>query len=168
MPQLDPTTFQPQLIWLAITFLILYLVMAKKALPRVEAILSKRAEHIADDLDGAEKMKRESESLESKYEEMQSRARAQASEYLRNVQEGLKTEIEAKKQTLEEKLGDQTRKAEQKIARAKNKAMADLEDVAIGACLAIVDKISGAKPEEDLVRKTVQAENKNLTRKERG
>ena len=42
LPQLDPTTFEPQLIWLFITFLALYLVMSKSALPKIGSILEER------------------------------------------------------------------------------------------------------------------------------
>ena len=55
MPQLDLATFPPQLIWLAITFVALYLVMAYAGLPRMGGIIEKRRARIADDLDKAQR-----------------------------------------------------------------------------------------------------------------
>jgi F-type H+-transporting ATPase subunit b len=42
MPQLDFSTFSPQLIWLVITFLGLYLLMSRVALPRIGGVIEQR------------------------------------------------------------------------------------------------------------------------------
>ena len=49
MPQLDVTTWPPQLIWLAIAFLSLFLVMRFVALPRVGGAIERRQKRIADE-----------------------------------------------------------------------------------------------------------------------
>src|SRR5512134_2975918 len=78
MPQLDPTYFPPQLIWLAITFIGLYLVMARVALPRIGEVLETRAERIRSDLDHAGKHKAKADEVMAAYERALAEARAKA------------------------------------------------------------------------------------------
>ncbi len=56
MPQLNPLDWGPQLIWLLITFGILYLLMVYVVLPRIGGVLEARAAHIAKDLAAADKL----------------------------------------------------------------------------------------------------------------
>ena len=50
MPQLDISTYPPQLVWLLITFLALYLVVWKVALPRIVDVREARQRRVEDDL----------------------------------------------------------------------------------------------------------------------
>ena len=53
-PPFNPQTFASQLFWLVVTFVLLYAIMAKVALPRVGGIIANRQKHIADDCDYAQ------------------------------------------------------------------------------------------------------------------
>ena len=56
-PPLDAGTFAPQLIWLALTFGLLYLLLKRFYLPRVGEVIEERRERIQRDLAQAEKLK---------------------------------------------------------------------------------------------------------------
>src|SRR5438270_11380672 len=78
MPQLEVSTFVPQLIWLAITFVILYLLMAGIGLPRVGGAIEARRRRVDDDLARAAQLKSEAEAVLAAYPEILAKARAKA------------------------------------------------------------------------------------------
>ena len=82
MPQFDPAVWMPQLIWLAITFLMLYLLMSKVALPRVSEVLEEREERINESLRKAERLKLHAEDAIASYEKTIVDVRANAAEVL--------------------------------------------------------------------------------------
>ena len=59
MPQLDVSTFPPQLVWLLITFVALFLIVWKVALPRIIDVRDNRQRRIEDDLARAETLREE-------------------------------------------------------------------------------------------------------------
>ena len=59
LPQLDADTYPTQIFWLVVTFVILYLIMSKVALPRIAEVLEERQERIADDIETAERLRAE-------------------------------------------------------------------------------------------------------------
>src|SRR5436309_12817303 len=78
MPQLDLSTFPSQLFWLAVIFVLLYLLMSWVALPRVSAMIVARRARIEGDLERATQMKAETEAVMAAYERSLADARAQA------------------------------------------------------------------------------------------
>ena len=97
MPQLDPSFFAPQLIWLAISFVILYVLMARVALPRIGDVLEARQDRIAHDLDAAATLKSEAETVLADYEQSLAKSHAEAQSLLANAAEE-RTRIAAERQ----------------------------------------------------------------------
>jgi F-type H+-transporting ATPase subunit b len=60
-PPFDKSTFPSQLVSLSVTFVLLYVLMARVALPRIASILEERRKHAADDLAEAQRFKEQSD-----------------------------------------------------------------------------------------------------------
>ena len=56
-PPFDTQQFPSQLFWLSVTFLLLYVIVAKVALPRIGSIFEERSKRIGDDLAEAQRFK---------------------------------------------------------------------------------------------------------------
>ncbi|MGA8412850.1 MAG: F0F1 ATP synthase subunit B', partial [Xanthobacteraceae bacterium] len=67
-PPFNRETFASQLFWLAITFALLYLLMARFALPRVGSIIEARRSKIDSDLAAAAQLKTNAEAAMAAYE----------------------------------------------------------------------------------------------------
>ena len=119
MPQLDPSTFATQLVWLIITFVILYLILWKSALPRIASILQDRQERIDDDLEKAEKLKKEAEIALEDYQRIVSDGRRKAQEITREASQKMAIETTQRQNTLTEKLAKNANEAETRIQKAQ-------------------------------------------------
>ena len=145
MPQLDLATFPTQLIWLAITFVVLYLLMAKLGLPRISGIISARRQRIDIDLEKAQQMKVEAEAVIAAYERALAEARQQAQITLKETTERLNAEAAERQRQTAERLATETAAAERRIAEAKNAALANIREVAVEVARAAAGKLIGAE-----------------------
>jgi F-type H+-transporting ATPase subunit b len=146
MPQLDYHTFVPQLVWLAITFAILYLLMSRVALPKVHDAIEGRRRRMADDLGRAAAAKEEAEAALAAYRKTLAEARAAAQETLRQAGERLAAEAAERQRQLAATLAEQIAAAEQRIAAGKDQALGEIRGIAADVGSAIVDKLTGAPP----------------------
>src|SRR5581483_6146992 len=67
-PPFKSQTFASQLVWLVIAFVLLYVLMAKLALPRVGGVIESRQKRIADDVAEAGRLKQQSDEAVAAYE----------------------------------------------------------------------------------------------------
>ena len=77
-PPFQAEHFPSQLAWLAVSFVLLYALMAKVALPRIGAIFAERSKRIGDDLKAAQGFKEQSDAAHAAYEKALADARARA------------------------------------------------------------------------------------------
>jgi F-type H+-transporting ATPase subunit b len=143
LPQLDTTTFASQLFWLVITFVTLYIVMSRVALPRLEGVMAERKGRIKGDIDAAAKAKRDSDAAIAGYEKALSDARAKALKNSDELRNKVQSEINAKNDEAAKQLAADTAKAEARIAEMRKGAMARVGDVAKDAAAEIVTKLTG-------------------------
>ena len=79
MPQLDQIWSYPsQVFWLVVSFAVLYYVLSRIALPKVSDLLQERQERIDADLEKAENLKKEAETVLAAYEAAMADARGKA------------------------------------------------------------------------------------------
>ena len=145
MPQLDSSTFPTQLVWLAISFILLYVLMAKLGLPRVSGIIAARRGRIEGDLERAGQMKAEAEAVIAAYERALAEARAQAQQTLKETTERLNAAAAERQRQVAEKLATETAAAERRIAEAKAAALGNVRDVAVDVARAAAAKLIGGE-----------------------
>ncbi|HEX3953134.1 MAG TPA: F0F1 ATP synthase subunit B' [Stellaceae bacterium] len=147
MPQLDITTFAPQLVWLAITFIVLYVLMTKLGLPQIAAALDARRNRIDGDLARAASLKSEAEATLAAYEKALADARAAAQATLKATSDKLAAEAAARQRDLAATLAAQIEAAERRIADSKTQALAEMRGVAVDIGRAVVEKLTGSAPD---------------------
>jgi F-type H+-transporting ATPase subunit b len=142
-PPFDPATFSSTLIWLALTFGALYLIMKRVALPRVHDILKNRGDKIRGDLGAAFKMREKANEAAAAYEKTLAEAKAGSQALAQETRTRVKAEQDAKRQALESELNAKLQTAETLIADKKASAMASVGQIANEAAAAIVQHITG-------------------------
>lgn len=160
MPQLDPLDWGPQLIWLLLTFGVLYLLMMWVALPRIGRVIDKRAAHISGDLEAAEKVRRETEEAIASYEQALAEAKQKAHAIVDEGRAKLKAEMDAERAKLEKKLAAKSAEAEARIEKAKDAAMKDVNAVATDVAADVIQQLTGAKSAKGDIEKAVIAARK--------
>jgi F-type H+-transporting ATPase subunit b len=142
MPQFDPTWFVSQIFWLAIVLGVLYWLMSKHAIPRVQAALEARAERIQGDLDRAAKLQQDAAALAESHAATISKAKDEAREALRVAQADTQAALDSRQTSLAEEIAKQTSEAEKRISVAKDEAMSNVRDIAIEAAQAIAERLT--------------------------
>jgi F-type H+-transporting ATPase subunit b len=143
VPQLDVASFAPQLIWLAITFILLYVLMAKVALPRVAEVLDERTKRIEGNLEKAEALKRDAEAAREAYEKAIAESRSKASTLTSQAADRAVREAAERQHALAATLAEQGREVEQKIAAARAKALESTHTIAAEVAREAVRKLLG-------------------------
>ena len=155
MPQLEIETYVSQLFWLVVTFAVLYAVIVTLALPRIRGILENRQSRRDQDLQRAASLKDEAAAVKDAYEAEISQAHTKAHEEMRAVTQEIANTATARHDTLSESIAKDLVAAEQRIAQARDDALANIEDVARDIVVSAAQQLGGVSVAQDQVSAAV-------------
>ncbi len=157
LPQLDVSTFEPQIIWLVIAFVSLYLLMARVALPRISQVIDERQHKIDESLKKAETIRDEAETTLEAYEKSLSEARLKAHDLLHESHEQIIAEAAKRQESLSQRLNKEIAAAEATIAEARNRALATIRGMTLEVTRTAIKRLSGLDLSEKEAAPTVDA-----------
>ena len=154
-PPFNAETFASQLLWLALIFIALYLLMSRIALPRVGSILESRRQRIQDDLAEAQRFKDASDAAIAAHEKALAEARARAQALASETRAKAAAAAEARRKEVDAKLHARIADAEKAIAGTRSAALANVRSIASDAAGAIVERLTGIAPASEEVARAV-------------
>lgn len=157
MPQLDPSHFATQLFWLFVTFLALFLIAWKVALPRITEVLDARRARIDGDLEKARALKDEAEEVLAAYEKTLADASLQAQDIHRQLVHTLTEERTRRQEDLSRRLSAQARDAESRISGEKQRAVENIRDAALGVVQSAASRLIGVEVAEGDADRAIRA-----------
>ena len=157
MPHFDLTAFSPQIIWLFITFIILYVLMAKVALPRIGSILEQRQARIDDNLDAAQNLRNEAAADAEAYDKSLADAREQARTAIYEATQEMSDESTRRHEDLGSRLSGEIKAAEERISAAKEAAVSGIREAAESVAAVATERLIGIVPGDDAVHSAIAA-----------
>lgn len=157
MPQLDfknPLLIS-QVVWGAIIFIVLYVLLSRWALPQVGAVLATREARINADLDTARASKLGADAAVAELTTATAKARAEANTAINDALEQAKREAAIQTAELNARLETQTTAAEARIGEARASGVAALRQVATETANTVITRLTGQPADPARVASTV-------------
>ena len=149
MPQLDFSSYPSQLFWLAVSFTLLYWILAGFVLPRLEHIQKKRFEETQGKRGLAQQASEKAEQALNLYEEKIAAHKADLQKQAQHTQKQINDNLAKQGQEAKKNIEAKIREAEEEIKRAQLESKAVIEDAASIAAQDIAYKLAGINVSKD-------------------
>jgi F-type H+-transporting ATPase subunit b len=159
MPQINQLllVYQSQWFWLALVLAVIYFVIGRGMLPKIEATVDLRDKQIADDLAAAQRARAAADASEEAWRADQVQVRAEAQSAAAAAKAKAAKDAENRVAKADAKIAEDMAVADAALAKARNTALASVESIASEAALDIVAKVSGMKASAADAAKAVKA-----------
>lgn len=143
LPQFDPTSWPSQIFWLAVFFVVLYVVFGKSIIPALGNTIETRSAYIADTLHKAENLSAEAEKIHAEVSTALKAASHKAGAHISEAETTAKTNMSEALAEFRAHYEDRIAATESRIAAATTEAMVDMEKIAASLAAQAAEKIAG-------------------------
>jgi F-type H+-transporting ATPase subunit b len=150
MPQIDQISsiYASQLVWLLLVFAIIYVVIGRGMLPKIEATVHARAAKVSGDLAAAEAARDAASKLDRDYHAEMDAAHHGAAGAIQKAKDEAVRDSELKLRLAHDQIAERMHHSELALAEARAHAFGEIENVAADAVRDIVARLSGADVSE--------------------
>jgi len=160
MPQLTqlPEIFWSQFFWLAVVFGIIFFVIGRGMVPKIQSTVDKRDQTVAEDLAAADRARTEADASEEAFRLRMDESRANAMKTTAAAKAEGARSIEKRLAKADTAIQAKLAQAEEKIRASRTEALANIEALAAELAQEITGKVAGLKVSRDDASKAVKAE----------
>jgi len=141
MPQLNPEFWAAQAFWLILIFSILYLVIWKIFLPKINYSIENRKSRIVNDLDEAQKLKESAEKKLKEYNKIIENSKQEAKKIIEDERKKLDQDIKNKKKDFNNQIKKEITAAEKEIKDLKKTSLSNISKIASETSAELMKKI---------------------------
>lgn len=159
MPQMDfanPLTVT-QIGWMAVIMIVLYVLMARWALPRIGGVIENRNRRITDDLEAASQARREASRVVAELEQAIHDARSEGQAAIARAMADAKDKARAEEEALKARLEAEVARAKVEIEQTRNAGLAVIRPVAEELARTLVERLTGRSVERAVIDQALDA-----------
>ena len=168
MPQLNPEFWVSQIVWLVLTFGILYIVLSKLILPKISDNLESRKSQILENIETAEKQREESEKKLKEFEKIILESKLEAKNYFNEARQKILEDISIKKNSLDKDIDGEITAAEQEIKKLKTDSSEKIKNIAIETSSELIKQLIGEEANNSSISAIVEEQSKKSEEKRNG
>ena len=163
MPQLDPEFWFSQVFWLILTFGGMYFILSKFILPKISQNIETRKSQILENIEIAEKQRKDSESKLKEFDEIILNSKLEAIKIFNDVKKNITNEINKKKESLEKDLDQEVILVEKEINDLKKNSINKINLIAIETSVDLIKHIMG----EEINKSSISAIVDDIAKKDK-
>ncbi len=141
MPQLNPEFWFSQTFWLVLVFVILYLIIWKRILPKITDNLENRKKTISSDLEEAQNLKKLAEERYKEYKKLINDAKNEAGKIISESKLKLDQDLNNKKIEIQKEIDREINEAEKEINNFKKKSLKSVSKISKEISSEVIKKI---------------------------
>jgi len=141
MPQLNPEFWFSQTFWLVLVFVILYLIIWKRILPKITDNLENRKKTISSDLEEAQNLKKLAEERYKEYKKLINDAKNESGKIISESKLKLDQDLNNKKIEIQKEIDREINDAEKEINNFKKKSLKSVSKISKEISSEVIKKI---------------------------
>ena len=160
MPQLNPEFWVSQILWLVLTFGILYIVLSKLILPKISDNLESRKSQILENIETAETQREESEKKLKEFEKIILDSKIEAKNHFNEVRQKTLEDINNKRSALEKDIDKEINAAEEEINNLKINSNEKIKNIAVETSAELIKHLIGEEANNSSISAIVDEQSK--------
>ena len=168
MPQLNPEFWVSQIVWLVLTFGLLYIILSKLILPKISNNLETRKSQILENIETAERQREESEKKLKEFEKIILESKLEAKNYFNEARQKILEDINNKRNTLDKDIDDEINAAEQEINNLNTASIEKIKNIAVETSSELIKKLIGEEANNSSISAIVEEQSKKNKEKQHG